>query len=249
MDAHTQFILSLADNTLILSQRLGAWCGHGPVLEQDIALTNIALDLLGQTRMLYAHAATIEKAGKSEDDYAFFRDGHQFFNVQLVEQPNQDWAYTIARQLFFDAYQLEQWKQLQNSADEALAGIAEKAVKEATYHLRFSSEWMLRLGDGTDVSHEKIQTACDDLWMFTGELYTPTAADQEISNRGIGMDWDELSRVWHQTTAAVLKEATLRMPENTWMQVGGKEGRHTENLGFILAEMQHLQRTYPGNAW
>jgi ring-1,2-phenylacetyl-CoA epoxidase subunit PaaC len=243
------YLISLGDNALILSQRLGEWCGHGPVLEQDIALTNIALDLLGQTRMLYARAAELEGLGRTDDDIAFFRDAHQFRNVLLVEQPNEDWAYTIARQFFYDVYQVLNWQALLKSSDDTLAAIAEKSLKEATYHLRFSSEWMLRLGDGTELSHQKIQTAVDDLWMYTGELCIPNDTDQEAARLGIGPNLDQMRPLWEAKVREVLQEATLTIPPGNWMQKGGKDGRHTENLGFILAEMQFMQRTYPGQQW
>lgn len=246
---HIDYLLTLADNALILSQRLGEWCGHGPVLEQDIAMTNIALDLLGQARMLLAYVGEIEGQGRKEDDIAFFRDAQQFKNVLLVEQPNQDFAFTIARQFFFDAYNLPNWQALVHSKDERLAAIAEKAVKEATYHLRYSSEWMLRLGDGTEISHEKIQTAVDELWMFTGELSTASAAEQAMSEAGIAPTLNVIAEQWQQKVDTVLEEATLRKPTDNWMQSGGKEGRHSEYLGFILAEMQFMQRTYPGQEW
>lgn len=244
-----QYLLSLSDNALILSQRLGEWCGHGPVLEQDIAMTNIALDLLGQARMLYAHAGALEGKGRTDDDFAYFRDAPQFYNVQLVEHPNEDWAYTIARQFFFDAYHFPLWQSLRQSKDLHLAEIAEKALKEVTYHLRFSSEWMVRLGDGTELSKQKIQTAVDDLWMYTGELTTPNATDRWAAEAGIGPDLANLKVLWTQKVEAVLEEATLAKPTAQWMQTGGKDGRHTEQLGFMLAEMQHLQRTYPGLTW
>jgi ring-1,2-phenylacetyl-CoA epoxidase subunit PaaC len=246
---HLKYVLSLADNALILSQRLGEWCGHGPVLEQDIALANIALDLLGQSRMLYDYAGEIEGAGRTDDDFAYFRDTHQFYNVMLVEQANQDWAYTMARQFFFDTFHFYNWQALCQSKDLRLAEIAEKSLKEVTYHLRFSSEWMLRLGDGTALSNQKIQTAVDDLWMFTGELTTPTETDQWAAASEIAPDFTLLKQAWEQKTDAILTEATLTKPSNDWMQTGGKDGRHTEQLGFILAEMQHLQRTYPGQKW
>ncbi len=246
---HLKYVLSLADNALILSQRLGEWCGHGPVLEQDIALANIALDLLGQARMLYDYAGEIEGAGRTDDDFAYFRDTHQFYNVMLVEQANQDWAYTMARQFFFDTFHLYNWQALCHSKDPRLAEIAEKSLKEVTYHLRFSAEWMLRLGDGTALSNQKIQTAVDDLWMFTGELTTPTETDQWAAAAEIAPDFTLLKQAWEQKTNAILTEATLSKPTNDWMQTGGKDGRHTEQLGFILAEMQHLQRTYPGQKW
>jgi ring-1,2-phenylacetyl-CoA epoxidase subunit PaaC len=243
------YLLQLGDNTLILSQRLSEWCGHGPVLEQDIALTNIALDLLGQARMLLAYAAELEGRGRTEDDIAYFRDAHQFRNVMLVEQPNQDWAYTVVRQFFFDTFQYHNYRALLHSRDERLAAIAEKSLKEVTYHLRYSSEWMVRLGDGTEISRQKMQAALDDLWPFTGELTTPSTADQAAHAAGIGPDLLSILPLWQAKVDDILAEATLRKPENPWMQSGGKQGRHTEHLGYILAEMQHLQRTYPGNEW
>ena len=249
MDAHFQYLLQLGDNTLVLSQRLGEWCGHGPVLEQDIAMTNIALDLLGQARMLLSYAGEYEGKGRSEDELAYFRDAHQFHNALLVEQPNTDWAHTIVRQFFFDTHNYFNYKALLGSRDERLAAIAEKSLKEATYHLRYSSEWMIRLGDGTETSHQKMQTALDQLWMFSGELCAPNHCDRQMAEAGIAPDLSEIRSLWQQKVASVLEEATLKAPDNNWMQSGGKDGRHTEHLGFILAEMQHLQRTYPGNVW
>jgi ring-1,2-phenylacetyl-CoA epoxidase subunit PaaC len=249
MQQQIDYLLCLGDNALILSQRLGEWCGHGPVLEQDIALTNTALDLLGHARMLLSYACELEGKSRTDDDLAFFRDAHQFRNVLLVEQPNQDWAYTMARQFFFDAFNFHNWEALTHSKDDRLAAIAEKALKEATYHLRFSSEWMLRLGDGTELSHQKIQTAVDDLWMYTGELTTPVSCESEMAASGIAPALSEVKLSWEAKTDAILAEATLQKPSNNWMQTGGKEGRHTEHLGFMLAEMQHLQRTYPGQEW
>jgi ring-1,2-phenylacetyl-CoA epoxidase subunit PaaC len=249
LSSHFNYLLSLGDNALILSQRLGEWCGHGPVLEQDIALTNTALDLLGHTRLLFACAGELEGAGRSEDDIAYFRDAHQFRNVLLVEHPNLDWAYTMARQFFFDAFNFHNWQALVASKDTALSAIAEKALKEATYHLRFSAEWMVRLGDGTELSHQKIQRAVDDLWMYTGELLTPASFEMKMIEAGIAPEPDALKALWHAKVDAVLMEATLKKPTGTWMQTGGKEGRHTEHLGYMLAEMQFLQRTYPGQEW
>lgn len=246
---HVEYLLQLGDNALILSQRLGEWCGHGPVLEQDIALTNMALDLLGQARLLLTHAGSIEGQGKTEDDIAYFRDAHQYRNVLLVEQPNVDWAYTMARQFYFDTWNFFHYKALLDSRDEHLAAIAEKSLKEVTYHLRFSSEWILRLGDGTEISRQKMQQAVNDLWPFTGELTTPCPADQWAADAGVGVDLLKIKELWEQKVAAVLEEATLQQPTGAWMQKGGKTGRHSEHLGFMLAEMQHLQRTYPGNEW
>jgi ring-1,2-phenylacetyl-CoA epoxidase subunit PaaC len=243
------YVLRLGDNTLILAQRLSEWCGHGPVLEQDIAITNMALDLLGQARMYLGYAAQLEGKSRTEDDLAYFRDAHQFTNCLLVEQPNRDWAHTIVRQFFFDAFNYPLLEALQRSADPHLAAIAEKAFKEATYHLRFSSEWVVRLGDGTELSHHKMQTAVDALWMFSGELYTPDALDNSVAAAQIAPDLALIKEFWVKKTTEILYEATLQKPANDWMQSGGKQGRHSEHLGYILAEMQHLQRTYPGNEW
>jgi len=249
MPASFFYVLQLGDNALILSHRLSQWCGHGPVLEQDIALTNIALDLLGQARLLLTYAGELEGQGRSEDDLAYFRDAHQFRNVLLVEQPNDDWAHTIVRQFFFDAYHYYHYQALLHSRDERLAAIAEKALKEVTYHLRYSSEWTIRLGDGTEESHRRMQTAVDDLWMFTGELTTPIPIEREAAEAGVGPDLTQIKPQWEAKVREVLQEATLAFPTSSWMQSGGKEGRHTEHLGYILAEMQFLQRAYPGLQW
>jgi ring-1,2-phenylacetyl-CoA epoxidase subunit PaaC len=246
---HDKYILQLADNALILSQRLSEWCGHGPVLEQDIAITNIALDLLGQARNLLAHAASLENNARTEDEMAFFRDTHQFNNVLLVEYPNTDWAFTITRQFFFDVFNYYNYQALLESADTQLAGIAEKSLKEVTYHLRYSSEWMVRLGDGTEVSHQKMQAAVDTLWPYTGEMMSPNTADDWAQEAGIGPDLALIKQAWETKVKAVLEEATLTLPSNTWMQKGGKNGIHSEHFGFLLAEMQHVQRTYPGQNW
>lgn len=248
-NAHFNYLLQLGDNTLILSQRLGEWCGHGPVLEQDIAMTNIALDLLGQARLLLTRAGEVEGKGRSEDDLAYFRDTPAFRNVLLVEQPNEDWAYTIVRQFFFDTFNYFNYQALLQSSDGQLAAIAEKALKEVTYHLRYSSEWMIRLGDGTETSRRKMQKAVDDLWMFTGELTAPSESDRLMADKGVAPDLLKIKPLWEAKVNAVLEEATLTRPANNWMQSGGKEGRHSEHLGYILAEMQFLQRTYPGNEW
>lgn len=248
MSAYTTS-LRLGDNALILAQRLGEWCGHGPVLEQDIALTNIALDLLGQARMLLSYAGEIEGKGRTDDDFAFLRDAHEFQNVLLVEQPNEDWAYTIARQFFFDAFNFYHYDALLQSSDERLAAIAGKAIKEVTYHLRFSSEWMLRLGDGTELSHQKIQTAVNDLWSYSGEILTPDEHDRDSAAAGITPDLRTIKPLWENKVAEVLAQATLTQPADPWMHSGGKQGRHTEHLGFMLADMQYLQRSYPGLTW
>lgn len=244
-----EYLFRLGDNTLILSQRLSEWCGHGPVLEQDIALTNIALDLLGQTRMYLSYAGEIEGKSRSEDDIAYFRDAPEFRNCLLVERPNGDFGQTIVRQFFFDVFNYYQLQALRQSSDQRLADIAEKALKEATYHLRFSSEWVVRLGDGTELSKQKMQAAVNTLWSFTGELTTPDALDQEMAEQGIAPNLLDIKVLWEKKVAEILQEATLTIPTNTWMQSGGKQGKHSEHLGFLLAEMQHIQRTYPGQIW
>jgi len=243
------YILRLGDNALILGQRLSEWCGHGPVLEQDIALANISLDLIGQASAIYTLAAKLEGSGKSEDDFAFLRDAQAYRNVLLVEQANGDWAVTMARQFFFDVYNYYNYQALRSSNNAELAAIAEKSLKEVTYHLRFSSEWMLRLGDGTEESHRRLQTAVDDLWMYTGELYTPNAVDRQLAAAGLAPDLTALAVQWKNKVREVLEKATLQVPAEGWMQLGGKDGTHTEHLGFILAEMQYLQRAYPGAKW
>jgi ring-1,2-phenylacetyl-CoA epoxidase subunit PaaC len=249
MQASFPYVLQLGDNALILSHRLSEWCGHGPVLEQDIALTNIALDLLGQARLLLTYAGELEGQGRTEDDLAGFRDAHQFRNVLLVEQPNGDWAHTIVRQFFFDVYHYYHYQALLQSRDERLAAIAQKALKEVTYHLRYSSEWTIRLGDGTEESHRRMQEAVDDLWMYTGELTTPNDVEYQAAETGVGSDLTQIRPLWEAKVQDVLTEATLRIPTNHWMQSGGKDGRHTEHLGYILAEMQFMQRAYPGLQW
>ncbi len=247
--SHFEYLLRLADNALILGQRQSEWCGHGPVLEQDIALTNIALDQIGQARMLLAYAGKVEGKGRTEDALAFLRDAGEFRNLLLVEQPNEDWGYTILRQFFFDAFNFFLYQELCDSADADLAVIAQKAIKEITYHLRFSSEWVIRLGDGTDLSHRKMQEALADLWMYTGEMFLPDAIDEWAKDAGIGPSLQAIHVQWNARVREILKEATLELPESGWMQQGGKQGIHTEHLGYILADMQFLQRAYPGLEW
>jgi ring-1,2-phenylacetyl-CoA epoxidase subunit PaaC len=243
------YTIHLADNAHILGHRLGEWCGHGPILEQDIALTNISLDLIGQARSLYQYAAELEGKGRTEDDIAYLRDAWDFRNVLLTEQPNGDFGKTIVRQFLFDVYNFLFYKELRHSKDQQLAAIAEKSLKEVTYHLRFSSEWVIRLGDGTEVSNQKVQNALDDLWMFTGELMEMNDFEKEMVKAGIGVDLEKLKALWHQKMDEILNIATLTKPANNWMQSGGKTGNHSEYLGLILAEMQFLQKTYPGQVW
>jgi len=266
------YTLHLADNALILGQRNAEWCGHGPVLEQDIAITNISLDLIGQARNFYQYAADLyngfsddEKAAvdhlvpqpwKSyhrelqEDDLAFLRTEKQYLNVLLAEIPNGDWAQTILKQFFFSAFQFYQYTALQNSSDGQLAAIAEKSLKEVAYHLRWSGEWVVRLGDGTEESNSRMQQALENVWMFTGELFIAAPFEQEAATEGWGVDVGHtLKEAWTQKVASVFEEATLAVPQNSWAQSGGKKGIHTEHLGYLLAEMQYLQRTYPNAVW
>lgn len=266
------YTLQLADNALINGHRLSEWCGHGPVLEQDIALANIALDHLGQARSLYQYAASLvnkmasaektslfasttlqDKMTKGEmideDDLAYLRDGWDFRNVQLVEQPNADWAYTVARSFFLDVFNFYHFTQLKNSGDENIAAVAEKSLKEVTYHVRWSSEWMIRLGDGTDESKHRLQQAVNERWMFTGELFKASEADKAMMGNGIGADLEAIKANWQKHVIEIATEATISLPANNWMQEGGKQGMHSEHLGYLLAEMQFMQRAYPGMEW
>ena len=256
------YTLHLADTSLILSQRNSEWCGHGPILEQDIAITNISLDLIGQARNYYQYAAELinkkkqwegskassplEGAGgeADEDQLAYLRKEREFKNLLLVELLNGDWAQTILRQYLFSQFQFLLYHQLQNHNDEQLAAIAAKALKETTYHLRWSSEWVVRLGDGTEESHKRMNHAVDELWRYTGEMFE--AADYEIEN---GIDLNAIKKEWLEKVTDLFDEATLSVPQNVFMQTGGKNGMHTEQLGYILTELQYLQRTYPRAKW
>jgi ring-1,2-phenylacetyl-CoA epoxidase subunit PaaC len=238
------YTLHLADNALIIAQRNAEWCGHGPILEQDIAITNISLDQLGQSRNFYQYAAVLTGNDATEDSLAYLRTEREFKNCLLVEQPNGDWAQTLLRQFFFSAYQYLLYEKLQNNADEQIAAIAAKALKEVAYHQRWSSEWVIRLGDGTDESHQRMIKALDELWRYTGEMFVP--ADYEIN---AGYDVSLLKDDWMKKVRVVFEEATLPVPEKVFMQTGGKTGIHTEHLGFILTDLQYLQRTYPGASW
>jgi ring-1,2-phenylacetyl-CoA epoxidase subunit PaaC len=244
------YLLRLGDNAVVLSHRLGEWCGHAPVLEEDIALINVALDLLGQARSIMTYAGEVEGRGRDEDALAYRRDGIDYRNLLLVEQPNEDdFARTIARQFLFDAWHYELQTALLQSSDERLRAIAAKSIKEVTYHLRHSSEWMIRLGDGTEESHARVQEALDELWRFTGELFEADSVEASVAAAGIGPDPKSLYPAWSATVDRVLAEATLTRPEDGWMQSGGRDGRHSEHLGYILAEMQYLQRAFPDARW
>jgi ring-1,2-phenylacetyl-CoA epoxidase subunit PaaC len=243
------YILGVADNSLILGQRIGELCGHGPSLETDIACTNVSLDLFGQVRSYFQYAAEIAGEGKTDDDIAFLRREREYKNVLLVEQPNTDFAYTIVRQFLFDVYHLLFLQELQNSTDETLVAIAKKSIKEVSYHERFSSDWIKRLGDGTEVSNQKIQEAINNLWTYTDELFHQTDADKAMVTAGVGVDVTALKDAYYAKVNSVLEIATIAIPESKWFQKGGKEGVHTEHLGFMLSDMQYMQRTYPGMEW
>jgi len=244
-----QYILGIADNSLILGQRLGELCGHGPTLETDIACTNISLDLFGQVRSYFQYAAKIAGDGRTEDDIAMLRKEREYVNVLLVEQPNTNFAYTIAKQFLFDVYHLAFLKELMKSTDLTLSAIANKCIKEVSYHERFSSDWLIRLGDGTEESREKIQEAINDLWLYTDELFHMTDADTKIVEDGIGVDLTLLKDVYYQNVSQVLEQATLDTPDLKYFHKGGKQGIHTEHLGYLLADLQYMQKTYPNMNW
>ena len=248
MKTVTAYALRLGDNGLVLSQRLGAWCGHAPELEIDLALANIGLDLLGQARNFLACAAEREGQG-DEDTLAFGRDERQFHNLLLAEQPNGNFADTIARQYLMDAWNVALYERLIHSSDSQLSAIAAKAIKEARYHLRFSRGWLVRLGDGTEISSQKMQQAIDNLWRFTAELFEADDVELELIESGVAVDPRTLRQPWEHEVFAGLREATLRVPDETAYRTGGKRGLHTEHLGPMLAEMQYLQRAYPGQQW
>jgi ring-1,2-phenylacetyl-CoA epoxidase subunit PaaC len=247
------YLLRLADSDLVLAQRLGEWVGHGPVLEEDIALTNIGLDLLGQARLWFAYASEVEArfagAGRSEDALAFLRDSGGFRNLLLVEQPNGDYAVTMARQFYFDVWHKLLLAALTGSRDARIAEVAAKAQKEVAYHVERSADWVIRLGDGTAESHARMQTAVDDLWTYTGEMFASDEADDVLAGEGIASDLSALAAPWRATVESVLTEATLAVPTSLFMQRGGRRGVHTEHLGHMLTTMQHLQRSYPGAQW
>ena len=252
--SNTQLIhytLHLADNALILGHRNSEWTGHGPILEQDIALSNIALDLIGQARNFYQYAAKLIDDGSTEDTLAFLRDVDEFKNCLLVEQPNGDWGQTVMRQFLFSTHQYYLYQQLKNCNDKAIASIAEKAAKEVTYHLRWSSEWVIRLGDGTEESHTRMKHALDQLWEFTDELFLLSSYETEVLNNAMKIDHEIINQQWHEKVNATLHEATLTLPANSkrdW-RMCGKEGHHSQHLVLILSEMQSLQREFPGCNW
>ena len=243
------YVLRLADTSLVLGQRLGEWVGHAPALEEDLGLANLSLDLIGQARLLLTYAGELEGRGRDEDQLAFLRDGTDFFNVALAEQPNGDFGRTIVRQCLLDAWQLELYTELQHSTDRRLAEIAAKALKETQYHFRYSANWLVRLGDGTEESKSRVQGALDDLWRFTAELFVADALDDDMVTLGVAPDLSKLHARWLTRIDAVLREATLTRPADVSYPWHGKRGQHSEHLGYLLAEMQFMQRTYPGSQW
>lgn len=248
-NALIDYVLRLGDSCLVLGQRLGEWCGHAPILEEDIALTNTALDLIGQANALLGYVGELEGKGRDADALAFLRDGYDFRNLLLAEQPNGDFAVTLARQFLFDAWHVATLEALSGGADRGLADIAAKGLKEARYHLRYSSEWIIRLGDGTEQSRARSQKALEDLWRFSGELFETDAVHATLQAAGIAPDQALIHSAWNATIANTLHEATLQRPHDGWMQLGGLNGRHSEHLGHLLAELQFMQRAYPGARW
>jgi ring-1,2-phenylacetyl-CoA epoxidase subunit PaaC len=244
------YILCLADSSLIMGHRLSEWTGHGPMLEQDIAISNIALDLIGQSRNFYQYAASL-KEDVTEDSIAYLRDAHEFKNLLITEIPNGDWAKTILKLFLVSTYQFYFYQKLFHSADRQLSAIAEKSLKEVTYHVRWSGEWVIRLGDGTEESNRKIKQAIEDVWPYTGEMFQPEEYEKTLLNNSVSVNVSEIKNNWDGKVKNVFEEATLKYPEekNIWMHTGGKKGVHTEHLGFVLAEMQFLQRAYPGCEW
>jgi len=248
-EALFRYLLRLGDTSLILAQRNAEWCGHGPFLEEDLALTNISLDLLGQANSLLQYAAQVENKGRTEDDLAFHRTEREFYNTLLVEQSNGDYAKTILRQFLCDAFDFYLYSELVKSKDETIAAIAAKSIKEITYHLRHSSSWVERLGDGTQESHKRMVNALDELWRFAGEMFEMNEADSILIKEGVAVDLKTIQSSWNAKVKEVFQRASLEIPANTFMQRGSRDAKHTEHLGFILAEMQSLPRAFPDAKW
>jgi ring-1,2-phenylacetyl-CoA epoxidase subunit PaaC len=244
-----RYLLRLADSGLILAQRISAWTGHGPFLEEDLALTNIALDQFGRTRSLYEYAGKIEGKGRSEDDLAYFRNERQFYNHLICEQPNGDYAQTMLRQAFVDTFELLLYSELSQSKDETLAGIAAKSVKEITYHKRHSYSWIRRFGNGTNESAERLQNAMNELWRFTGDMFDKIDGEDTLVKSGLAPDLSFIKSKWEKEIKGLLNECNIRIPESSYMQIGSNVARHGEHLGLILSEMQSLPRMYPEAKW
>src|SRR5687767_1357257 len=249
LNSKTKYLLHLADCPMILGQRLGEWCGHGPVLEQDIALTNIALDLIGQARLLYQYVAGFEEVNSTEDILAMLRYEHEYYNLLLVELPNADFGRTIMRQFLYDAFNLIQYNELINHSDDHLKAIATKTIKEIKYHYRYSSEWVLRLGQGTEKSHSIMQDAVNELWRYTGEMFIPASYELDTLADHFAIDAAGMENEWSQKVKNIFSVAGLEIPAEEVMLKGGKEGKHTEHMGYLLTELQYMQRTYPEMQW
>jgi ring-1,2-phenylacetyl-CoA epoxidase subunit PaaC len=249
MNSLFEYILRIGDDSLILGHRMSEWCGHGPILEEDIAMTNISLDLIGQATTLLAYAGQVEGKGRNEDALAFLRFDRDYHNLLLVEQPNGDFGMTMMRQFLFDAFRKPYYERLQFSSNKQLAAIAEKSLKETKYHLKHSSEWVIRLGDGTDESHSRIQDSLNTLWRYTSELFYSDEVDVEMQKAGVAPNMSEVFEDWKKTVNAVLDEATIQIPTNNWKQEGGRKGMHSEHFGYILTELQYMQRAYPNMEW
>jgi ring-1,2-phenylacetyl-CoA epoxidase subunit PaaC len=247
--ALNSYCIALGDDSLILGHRLSEWCSNGPFLEEDLALTNVALDFMGRSRMFYGYAAELDANGRTEDDIAFLRDCREYRNLLINELPNGDFAFTLARQLMIDVYDVGFFTALAKSQDEMLAAIAAKAIKESRYHLRRSEDWIKRLGDGTDESHRRVQDAFNQLWAYWPEMFEMSVDEQQLLAAGIAVDKSTLKAGWVSSMHAILLEATLSIPGDDVSIGGGRDGVHTEHLGFLLAEMQFLQRAYPGQQW
>jgi len=248
-EALLNYCLRLGDSSLILGQRMSEWCSNGPILEEDIAMTNIALDLFGQARTMLTYAGEIEEKGKTEDDFAYKRNEREFYNSLLSERPNGHFGDTIARNFLQSAYFFHLYTTLSSSKDDMISAHAVKSLKEVTYHLRHSAEWLVRLGDGTAESHEKVQISLDDLWEFTGDLFEMNEVDELLIKEGIAVDLNEIKKEWIKTVDQVLERATLKKPENGYMQIGRLNAIHSEYLGHLIAEMQFLPRAYPDAKW
>jgi len=244
-----EYTLRLGDDSLILGHRLSEWCGKGPILEEDIAMTNFSLDLIGQATSFLKYAGEVEGKGRSEDDLAYLRVDRDYKNLLLVEQPNEDFAYTMVRQFFFDTFRLFLFEKLTSSSDEQIKGIAEKSLKETKYHLKHSSEWIIRMGDGTEESHKRAQDAVDTLWRYTAEFFYTDEVDAKMVEMNVAPKIEGIEADWRTHVNAILEEATLSIPENNWKFGGGRKGQHSEHLGFILTELQYVQRAYPNMEW
>ena len=243
------YCIALGDDSLTLGHRISEWCSNGPFLEEDLALTNVSLDFIGRARMFYSYAADLEGKDRSEDDIAYLRDCREFRNFLINELPNGDFAFTMARQLMIDVFDLGFFAELAESSDSTLAAIAEKALKESRYHLRRSEDWVKRLGDGTEESHQRLQNAFNQLWGYAAEMFEMDDAEQQLVDAGIAVDRSALKVYWQSAIHAVMKTATIEIPATDWAIGGGRDGLHTEHLGYLLAELQFLQRTYPGQQW